>query len=838
MSRLGWIIQMALRDFRSGKKRLALFASSMVLGIAALVAIISFGENLNKDIDRQAKELLGADLLVSGKEFDADSIKNLSEDYAYEVSFASMVAFPQNEESRLSQVRALQGKYPFYGNLETFPQDAYRKFLITPQSILVEKVLMAQLGASLGDSLKVGNTKFAIIGVLEKVPGQSGIVSSVAPAVYIPHSDLESTGLVQYGSRLTFNHYFKQANESLIAEIIDKEKSLWEQNNTNYETPESRKRSTGRAFGNLANFLSLVAFIALLLGSVGVGSAVNVFVKEKIQSVAILRCLGIRSSTAIAIFLMEILGMAFFASLLGALLGTSVQYILPQVFADFLPLEVAFSFSSRAIIIGLLTGMTIAILFSLLPLLRVRQASPMMTLRPSMEPQKLSRDIWTYLVLFGIGLFILGFSYLLLSSFKLALGFTGFILLAFGILWLLGKILMRLLRKFTPITLPYTLRQSLANLHRPNNQTISLISTIGLGTAMISTLFFLQNNLLEEVKIADRDNQPNMLLFDIQSAQLREVEGRLEKLEVKVLQQVPIVTMRLSKINGKDKSANEELAEDERLSRSLYNREFRVTYRDTLTKSEKLVEGQLRPVTSSSDTIFVSMDRDYSRRVGIKMGDQLELNVQGRPLITYVGSFRDVNYNQVSTNFIMLFPENVLEKAPKFHVIVGKTRDELHSADVQKTIVGAFPNVSMINLATILETLEEILSKISFVIQFMALFSILTGLIVLIGSLIISKYQRQRESILLRTLGATSLRVNGINILEYTFLGMLAAGSGLFLALLATGLLSSQVFEMGFKLPWLEALYFFVGISAIIVILGISNTRSIMKASPADILRE
>ncbi|MBS9524304.1 FtsX-like permease family protein [Litoribacter ruber] len=834
-----WTLLMAYRDFRQNKSKLALFISSIVIGIAALVGISTFGDNLSKDIDGQAKELLGADAVLSTNQPLGDQpLDTIATQKSTEINFASMVIFPETGESRLTQIRALDGQYPYYGKFETTPIEADSVFRSGGREALVEKILLAQFNAEVGDSIQVGEVTFRIAGELEGVPGQTGITATVAPAVYIPMGFAEETGLIQVGSRLNYVNYYQLEAENLD-EVLKPYEEEWEIDNVRLETVESRKASTGRAFANLSSFLSLVAFIALLLGSVGVASAVNVFVKEKLASVAVLRCLGVSSRQAFVIYLTQIMLMGLVGSILGAVLGSFLQIALPNVFSDFLPVEVSTDVSWKAVGFGLGTGLLIALLFALLPLLKIRKVSPMMTLRPDDgESNKFSADPFRWLVMFGIVLFIFSFSFYLLSGWKEALGFTGFVLFAFAALWGVGTGIMWLIRRFLPLSLSYPIRQSLANLYRPNNQTISLIATVGLGTAMISTLFFVQNQLLEEAKFADKEDQPNMLMFDIQTQQLEAVSQKVTDKGYPIMQQVPIVTMRLSEINGKTKKDNENLVEDDRLSRSLYNREFRVTYRDTLIDSERLVEGKLRTYNSPQDSIFVSFDAGYAGRTGINLGDEIVFNVQGRPIKTYVGSFRNVKFNQVSTNFLVLFPENVLDNAPKFHVIITKTGSDRESANLQAEVVRAFPNISVINLGTITETLENILGKISFVIQFMALFSIATGFLVLISSLILSKYQRMKESVLLRTIGASSKTVGKINTMEYFFLGTLASLSGILLSFLATWLLSRFVFELPFRGAYEEAVLVYIGITLLTIVLGWLNGRKINNQPPMVILRE
>lgn len=839
MYNLSWILKMAFRDFRKNVAKLLLFVSSIVIGIAALVGISSFGDNLSQDIDNQAKELMGADLeLKNNQPLGDQPTDSIATRIAEEINFASMVVFPATDDSRLTQVRALAGEYPFYGKLETLPESAESSFRSGGRKALVEKLLLAQFNAQVGDSIKIGELTFLIEGELQKVPGQTGITASVAPAVYIPMEYVEATGLIQYGSRLNYLRYYELPSDQDPEVLKTTYEAQWDEARIDADTLADRKRSTGRSFQNLSNFLSLVAFIALLLGCVGVASAVNVFVKEKLASVAVLRCLGVSSLDAMMIYLVQILIMGLLGSLLGAGLGTLLQFALPAVFKDFLPVAVTVQVSWTSVGFGVLTGLFVSVLFALLPLLKIRKVSPMATLRPEAGETKISRDPLRWAVIVAILLFIFGFSFYLLKDWKVALGFTGFVVFAFAVLWAVALGIMWMIRRFLPLSLQYPIRQSLANLYRPNNQTVSLIATIGLGTAMISTLFFVQNQLLDEARFAGKEDQPNMLLFDIQSHQVGAVAGRIKDRNLPIMQQVPIVTMALESINGLTKKANEDLPEEERRSRGLYNREFRVSYRDTLIASERLVGGNLRKVENQGDSVFVSFDQGYAQRTGINLGDEIIFNVQGRPIRTFVGSFRDIKFNQVSTNFLVLFPENVLDNAPKFHVLITKTANDRQAADVQSEIVREFPNISVINLGMIVETLEEILGKISFVIQFMAFFSIITGILVLISSLIISKYQRMKESILLRTLGASSGIVSKINTLEYFFLGSLASLSGIMLSFLATGLLSKFVFELPFRAAFKEAFFVYLAITLLTVILGWLNGRKIVKVAPMEILRE
>lgn len=836
---LPWLLKMAWRDSRKNRGKLFLFISSILLGIAALVAINSFGDNLRRDIDSQAKTLLGADLVISSNRPVEDEMLSLFDslggEQSQESNFASMIFFPESGGSRLVQVRALEGGFPYYGTIETEPVAANKEFK-NAKKALVDQTVMLQFNAEVNDTIRIGEENFVIAGKLIKVPGQNGITASVAPVVYIPMEYLDETGLLQKGSRANYMHYFKfpaGTNVDLMEENLD-ERLDYE--GLDSETVKSSKEDLGDTFSNLTSFLSLVGFVALLLGCVGVASAVHVYIKEKLQTVAILRCLGLTGSQAFIIYLTQIMAMGLVGSVLGAFLGSLVQTLLPMVLEDFLPLEISLSVSWSAVAGGVLTGLCISLLFALLPLVNIRKVSPLRTLR-AVETTDDPKDPLKWLIYFLIILAVFGFSLSQLETWKEALAFTFGLFVAFLVLAGVAKAIMVLVRKYFPTGWSFLWRQSLANLYRPNNQTLVLIVSIGLGTALITTLYFVQSLLISKVSLSESGGQPNMVVFDIQSDQTDAINILTKQYQLPLLQEVPIVTMRLEQVNGVTKEAAEADSTARPSARS-YNREFRVTYRDSLIDSETITKGKPLPtVDSPTDTVFISIEGNYAERLGVDIGDELMFNVQGAMINTVVGNFRDVEWNRVQTNFRIVFPTGVLEEAPQFHVLMTKVEDENTSANFQRALVTNFPNVSVIDLALILRTIDELLEKVSFVIQFMALFSIITGLLVLTSSVIISKFQRIQESVLLRTLGAKRKQILMIAGLEYFFLGSLASLSGTLLALAGSWALAYYSFETPFVPDLLPILVAYLIITSLTVVIGLLNSRGVLNKPPLEILR-
>ncbi len=841
--RWSWILTMAWRDSRKNRSRLLLFISSIVLGIAALVAMKSFNENLSRNIDEQAAQLLGADLSLESRRIPneeilafIDSIKSLSIGHAREEQFMSMITFAKNGGSRLIQVRAISGDYPLYGRLSTEPAQADKQFGSKPQ-VLVDNSLIVQYDAAIGDSVQLGLSSFEILGNLLIQPGQSAISGSFVPSVWVPLQHLEGSGLQQTGSRIEYLYYFKFPPSFPVDQLVESLEDRLQELQIRSETIASTKRDTARSFEDMARFMELVSFIALLLGCIGVSSAVHIYMREKLTSVAILRCLGASAKQIIFIFLVQFIAIGLVGGVLGAFLGSFIQFAVPLALQEFVPVTLHSQLSWAAISQGIALGALISVLFTLLPLLSVRNISPLNSLRVGDENQAGQKDKFRWVVYFGIGIFIVGFAYLQLNEWIMTLSFS----LAVGCLFLFfyatARLFTYLIRRFFPKRWPYLWKQGLANLYRPNNQTIVLLVALGMGTALVSTLYFVQDMLLQRVQIEASDQQANMLMFDIQPSQLEPLKDVTREAGLPIIEEVPVVTVQITAINDQTVSELMKDSTRQRSARSL-NREIRATFRSQMTDAEKVVDGVWIGQVSPGDTAQVSLETGYASRLGVDIGDVLQFSVHGVSIPAIVSSTREVNWAQFQTNFRLSFAEGSIDQAPRFYVLMTRTEDLRESTDFQQRLLAQFPSVSVVDLHKVLEILTELMKKISFVIQFLGSFSILTGIVVLIASVRISKYQRIRENVLLRTLGASRKQVLVINMSEYLILGTLAAALGLLAATLACSLLGSFVFEMTFVPSIGKSLVILVIAAVITTLIGILNARSTLNHSPLGILRK
>jgi putative ABC transport system permease protein len=431
---------------------------------------------------------------------------------------------------------------------------------------------------------------------------------------------------------------------------------------------------------------------------------------------------------------------------------------------------------------------------------------------------------------------VVSFSFVQLGDWPASIFFTIGISVSFLILAFTAWLLMKVMRAIIQSTWGYLVRQGFANLYRPQNQTIILIVSIGLSTAFICTLFLIQGILIKQVTLSSSGKQSNMILFDIQASQKKAIADTTRKQGLPVMQQVPVITIRLEKIKGKTAA---DVKKDSTLKIPLhaFSNEYRVTYRDSLTASEKVIQGEWQGKALPGKDVPISIEEHFSKRNNIHVGDHLVFNVQGVSMPVVVGSVRQVNYGKIQTNFQIVFPAGVLEGAPQFYVLLTHVPSSKVSAKFQQVIVEQFPNVSIIDLGLILTVVDDLLDKIGYIIRFMSAFSIITGIIVLIASVRISKYQRIQESVLLRTLGASKKQIFTITALEYLFLGALSALTGIIIAIAGTWLLAKYSFDIPFSINFVPAVSLFFIISMLTIVIGLLNSRGVLNKPPLEILR-
>ena len=844
-------LRFAWQDSRGMRRRLALYVSAMALGVAALVAIRSFGINLERAVEEQAKEVFGSDLEVRRSASFPDSTVALLDSLqretgaavVREATFPSMARFPAaaggEGRARLVQVRAVEGPYPLYGQVEATPNAAASRIGRDTTGALVDATLLLQMDAAVGDSVQVGGRTYPIVARVDGVPGQTDIGGLVGPRVYLPLAAIDST-LLGFGSRARFTAQYRFPDEATALNLVRPRLDAAE---VRYETAGEEQQEVTEASGYLTRFLSLVGFVALLLGGIGVASSMSVYVSEKAETVATLRCLGVSSGRVLAVYALQALALGFVGAALGAALGVLVQRTLPLVFAGFLPVDVANSVVPRALLEGLGVGLVTALLFALLPLVSVRRVPPLRALRDDARATGTDPARWALAALLVAA--VAGFAWLQTRSVVGAAAFVGGTAGVFGLLALAAVVVRGVVARVAGPGLPWAWRQGLANLHAPGNQTLVLLLTMGLGVFLVLALALVQRSILEQVAIPTaEEGAPDVVLFDVQPDQRDSLRQLVAAQGLPVVDEVPLVSMRISAIGGVPVDTLKERADSSFAGREggperwTLTREYRSTYRSQTVDSEVVTAGRFEGTAAEDAAVVpVSIEQDLAEDLDVTLGSRITWDVAGAPVESVVTSLREVDWARVQPNFFAVFPAGPLDAAPQTAILLTRAGTPEASARLQSAVVDAFPNVSAVDVRLVLEVVNRVLDRVAFVLRFMALFAVLTGLVVLAGAVRVALAQRTREAVVLRTLGASRAQVRRILLAEYALLGVLAALTGGLLALAGAWGLARFAFEIPFRpdLSWLG--WALVVVPALTAIVGLLGSRGALRQPPLAVLR-
>jgi putative ABC transport system permease protein len=845
------IWSLAWRESRTARRRLLLYMSSISLGVAALVAIDSFSANIVQSVKDQSRSLMGGDVSFSSSKpippavdslFDSLSHHGLS--FARLTTFPSMAVVPRTSGTRFAQVRGVTDNYPFYGGVTTEPAGRW-SMLTQGANAIVDPSLLTSLNAKVGDTLKLGFGTFTIVATIKDVPGAAGIAEMLGPRIFIPAKYVAETQLVVFGST---------ADRTVLAKLppgVDPDKFVKpfkksvEDQQVRIRTVTQTEMNTQDAIENLTNFIAIVGLVALLLGGIGVASGVRAFVARKIDTVAVLRCLGASSGQVMTIYVVQAAAMGLLGAAAGAALGVAIQFLLPSALTGFLPIDVKVTLVPTAVLTGLAVGGWIALIFALRPLLALRNVSPLQTLRRDTDADVL-RMRWTdaprIVVNAALVLSVLGIALSRAQTTRQAFAMSAATGAAIFALAISAGFLSWAARKGLRTGWPYVFRQGVANLYRPGNQTRAVTLALGFGAFLVSTLYLVQSNLLRRFTTAATEARGNVVFFDVQQDQVAGLDSIVRIRRNDVVQLAPVVTMRIAAINGKRVADMTPVARGQRGRGGwALRREFRSTYRDKPAASETIVAGKWfgdSAVKFARDTGEISLEEGIAQELNVKLGDVMTWNVQGVEIPTRITSLRKVVWTRFEPNFFVVFAPPALKGAPSQYVMLAQVKDPAAVALLQREVVNRFPNVSSLDLTAIKRTVDRIVGKVSLAIRFMALFSLAVAIPVLFSAVSATRRERIREGVLLKTLGATRGQIARILLAEYSLLGLMGGLTGMLLSLAG----GWAVVRYIFKTPFAPAFLPVAGIAAAIVgltlLIGLLAGRDVFKETPVTALRD
>lgn len=836
-----FILQTARRELRSAGKRLLFFFLCIAIGVAAIVSLRSILGNINSAVSGEARELLTADVQIdTDRPWSKETLAAIDKiaqpplviSRTATVESATMLRPDdlQKQTALMIELKGIEPGFPLVGDFRLQDGTPFNYQLLKDYGAIVSVTLLERLQLKVGDLVKIGDNHFQIRAAFQNEVGDAGAFR-IGPRIFVTKEALDSAGLSGFLTRARRKLLFvtEDGKADLFAERVKQEiKDSTINIRTYRETQETLSDRLSRA----EDYLSLAGLVVLVLGGIGISNVTRVFIEQKKRSIAVLKCLGANSWRIIAAYLLQVMALGIIGSLLGILLAKFILMIVAYYFADQLPANVSYQLLFSAVIQGIAVGVLISILFSALPLLKIRQIKPNMLLRDEKE-SKLKIDPLRYLTAIFTGaalITVIGW-----QAGSLRIGFYFFIGLAITamILQLAAILLMWLMRHIKKIR-SFSLRHAIHNLYRPGNQTRVIITVIGLGVFLVLSIQSLQENLLEDLDFNKRGRLANMYLIDVQEDQVSGVSEITRNYVKQEPTLVPTVRLRVAAINGTEVDFN---AGPIRRERGMLGREYVATYRDHLEANEKVSAGTFWPPTPS-EVPEVSVDESLRGVADIKVGTDITFDIQGRKITAKVSNIRRIDWRNSRTGFIFLFRPGVLERAPKsFVAAINAPLEETARGRFQREVLDRYPNITLIDVTEIMRRISKILNNVTLAIAFIGGFVFLSGILILIGSIAITKYQRIYETALLKTLGAVRRKLLATIIIEFLLLGLL---SGIIGALTANGL-SYLITHRVFKIAWqfFPMLNFWtLSITMLLVTaVGAISTFNVLVRKPWPILR-
>ena len=842
-----FVLRMAGRELRASWRRLVFFFVCVAVGVGAIVALRSLIQSVGATMTAETRALTGADILItSGQPWSDEVLAIIDATLAGEpelartssVEIASM-ARPADETktiARVVELRGVQAAFPFYGKFVLQDDMPYHHGLLAGGGALVRPELLTQLDVAVGDQIIIGEGTFEIRGVILREPGGQLGAFSFGPRVLVDHDDLLATGLLGFGTRAE-RQLLVQVPEARIEPLVAQlQASLRDA----FVRVRSYRQTEDRIAANMLraeNYLSLIGFVVVILGGIGVWSVTRVFVQQRVRSVAILKCLGATSEQVLAIYVLQMVALGLGGSLLGVALAGGALAAIPASLAEQAATaaglgDLSYGLRASAVAQGVGVGVVVSLLFALGPLLEMRAIKPLALLRWGLVTTP-ARD-WVQTVVVAVLTVVL----IVLASWQAAswqVGFWlcgGFALVAV-VLHLVGQGLVRVIQPLG-VGARFALRHAVLNLARPGNQTRVILLSVGLGSFFIIGIHAVQANLLGAFALEIRDDTPDMFLLDIQQDQVAGVSALLTQRVQQAPSFLPVLRARVTGVTGQ--RTNLESAREVR--RRGVGREYTVTYRDHLEENERLVAGAFWG-PEASDQGEVSVEESVRERLDLELGDTIRFDILGREILATVSSVRTVDWDDSrSGGFMFLFRPGVLERAP--HSVIAFMRgppETVARARLQRDLVAGFPNVSVIDGLEVIATIRRILDYVTLAISVVGGIALLSGVLILVGSVAMTKFQRRYETAIFKTLGATTRTIVLMLVFEYGLLGTLAGLVGSVGALALTWGLTRFLLEITWTPAPLVNLAG-LGLTALVVaVVGVTASLDVLRRKPLATLR-
>jgi putative ABC transport system permease protein len=819
------------RQITGAKRQCAVFVLCVALSMITLVSLGSFSRSVQSSLLRDAQALHAADIVVHAHAplpaaLDAQ-VAALGREGELAAArywdFYSVVRKSAGDASLLCDLKVVEPGYPFYGEVKLASGRPFAAVL-TKGSLVVEQTLLDRLGMAVGDRLRIGNALLRIEDVVLQEPDRPVNFFALGPRVFVSARDLESLGLLGKGSRVEYVTLLKVFQSARLDLVAGKLRAAAADSRARVETYKSADSRVKRFFDNLLFFLNLSGIFTLLLSGFGIQSTLFALLKEQERTIAVMKAVGARSSFIIGHFLAVTLILGLLGTLAGLAASLGLQGFLPKLFQGLMPAQVTLKVTGGAVAEGMLIGLLVVLLFTALPLYRLKEVKPRAILGKEEQTGLWSRSTW---IIAGIGtLFFLAMVLIRLRDLKTGLYFMlaliGLILTAY----FMADGALRFLKKRRPKNL--SLRQALKGLFRPRNASRSIMVTLSAALAVIFAITLVEKNLDASFIESFPPGAPNVFFIDIQPAQKADFAAALgAKAEY-----YPVVRGTVNAVNGEAIDP-----EKERESRGdNLAREFNLTYRSRLLADERLVRGKTlfrrdwpQPQVSVLDTVL--------KMHKMTVGDTIDFRVQGIPIKARIASIRTRTSGGLTPYFYFVFPESVLGDAPQTLFCAARI-DKGSIGAVQNRMVARFPNVSVIDLTETIGIFGKLMSRLSSIVRFFTSFSIVAGVLIVISSIFATRYARLQEAVYFTILGARRRFVLQVFAAENLTLGLASGTIALLISQVGSLVICRKALDMSYR-PYLGiSLLLVMGTTLLVLLVGMAASISILRQKPVAFLRE
>jgi len=831
-----------LRESRASRGLLFFFAGCLAIGVAAVVGVSALIGAMEGGIREQSRDLLAADLRVSARRVLPAELEDFFAGVPHERTdireLAAMVSSGEGErmESRLVELKVIDGIYPFYGELVLDPPDMHCDRLADDRAFLAPELMLA-LGVELGERVRIGGADFRVAARVVDEPDRLDFTMTLGPRVFLSAAGLGRTDLNDARNRVRYRALYRLEgdveNEELGRLSRELGEALDDPGYLSIQTHDEAQPNVRSSLGRVEEYLGLVALLSLFLGGIGVSQIVRAWLAGRTRDVAVMRCFGFRAREIAVTYLGHTALLAIAGCFLGGLVGAGLPWLLRSWAPELFQGSSRHLWQPLSLLRGVGIGLVVALIFSLPPLTAVWRVSPAAVLRSEAVPLAAPR-----LVRFGAPVvLVLG---MLLSawvqggSWTVAGAFSGGLFGLAALLYGAARLAMSLSARIPRGKLGPHVEHGLSAIARPGSGTAGAIVALGLGVTVVLSMYLIEGRMSSALRDSLPENAPSVFLVDVQPDQWDGVREEMRELGARSIDSVPVVMGRLREIDGRPVSELAEESEDLGRARWVFTREQRLTWMSELSETNEIVAGSL---WSEPGVDEVSVEREFARDLGVEVGSTLELDVQGVPVELKVTSLRDVDWQSFSINFFLVVEPGVLEDAPHFRIAAARLDPAEAEYALQNELSQDFPNVTLMRVRPILEKIAGVLERLALGVRALGAFTILTGLVILAGAVATTALHRRREAALLKTLGVTRGGVTRLFAVEYALCGLIAGVIGAAGALVLTWAFLEQVLDLETQVAYAGVPAAALAAALLATLSGLAASWKALLTRPLETLR-